>query len=333
MSSIVTGRLTICCLLCWAVVFPRQSTAQDAGRRFLDEYSKAVPQLEEFYTHLTMTVTETQYAKDGKSVENVITRRFLSNGQLLGIRRSYSSGALPDATIARPDMTFHVKKQGSEGQFIADEVNVVKYSGIAERIRLGAKLPFAPFCIYESTILQYLTSKEVAIVDVSESGDEGMRRVRVKTTATYQSPKGPLEDHTVFEFAPDRRWVLLEYTRGGAVENSTQRHCRVTYDFESSKFPVAQSVEYWKSKGDEVTPQMSLVASEVELSPAAESEFTLAAFGIPEIMPTPGRRAPTINGLILFNIALALCGLAYWVRHQAKRRSAGSHRETNDAGS
>lgn len=294
----------------------------DLKTSFLNEYAPAAKRLEEFYTHLQMTVTETTPRSGEGDSGSVVTRRFFANGSLLGVRNDSVQGAVSGTTVAGPDLTFHVKLPRPDGKYLADEINSQNYKGFVTRIRLGPKLPFAPFCFYEDTILDFLSEDAVTIEGVDDFRDGNDRRVRVLYRAFYPNVGGKdVEFFGWFLFAPEDDWVLLEFQRGGKSPESPHLHCRVTYGEKSGAIPVPEKVEYWRTEGEEHVVQALFVASDVVLEPADAKQFTLQAFGIPDALGLgEQRRGVSTLTIVVVNVAIVLIVIGVVLKRWASAR-------------
>jgi hypothetical protein len=268
---------------------------------------------------------ETIPADNESEPRSPVVRRFFANGPLLGVRNDSISGAVTGTTVAKPGMTFHVKLPQVDGKYLADEINTQNYKAFVERIRLGAKLPFAPYCFYEDTILDFLSEDAVTIEELEDFEEADARRVRVRYRALYPNIGGKkIEFFGWFLFAPDDGWVLLEFQRGGKSQKSPHLHCRLTYGEKISSIPVVEKVEYWRTEGEERTVQATFVAKDVVFEPADPKQFTLQAFGIPDALGLgEERRSVSRLVIVVVNIAIVLILIAFAL----KRRASNSSRD------
>jgi hypothetical protein len=267
-------------------------------QRLITEYAPAAQQLEQFYTHLQMTERQTRGDKNR-------VYRYRSNGPLFRIDRIDPEGRIIRAAVNTPQWRFQVSRNDS-GAFFLTTANSEGYESMEGLLRSNVKLPFAPYCIIDQSVVDFLSAPECKVSKVTEVTRAGKRLVQV-----FWERAVPLQARQFsgwFLFARDEFWVLLEYEFGGQRDR-----CSIHYGEKVDGIPLVKRVEYWRDVGGKRMAQYETEATDVKLGPAAEEDFTTAAFGLPEIQATGERTRPWLLPLgVLGLIASAI--LAFLAR-------------------
>jgi hypothetical protein len=194
---------------------------------------------------------------------------------------------------------------------------------------------FAPYCLYNNRIVDYLfdfiergVHLPVRIVSAETSSLDGANVVEVVTE--FSVPDQWLKRYHLY-FQP-HTWTLLgwmfQYDK--ALDHGGCIQCRIGYEAGSDP-PKLTSLQYWgesPSKPGFKANHTIVKITECKFGPIPKSEFSLGAFGVEEpVISGSGTNKWWLVGLnipIVFAIGIWLVFLAY----QRKRRSKGLSGDT-----
>lgn len=259
------------------------SDSVDARARFNNEYGTASQKLKEAGGSVCFEEVQTNVRDNGNETTEVIYR---SNGEslLYRLREKKNDGMREYVIVATPKRTFYLSKPAKQDNFVLKNLaGESEYDHAVTVIRLNARLAFLPYCYLEMPIVDFLKQPDVSVVDVSETDHAGARAVRVSWQRPRRMPDGrEYEELGWFLLSPDDTWALREYEVGAKGYPSRIRGV-VRYGERKDNVPVASEFESWKEKDEKRSAVFSVRASKVQLTPAKPAEFTLRAFGLPEV--------------------------------------------------
>ena len=267
------------------------STGADEAtlRRFKSEYPTANRKLQDFYSNLRMSGTET-YEKDS------IKWEFLGNGQSLRSVVEKKDGTSL-VFVANKKLSFDLKKPAGSSHYAVMMMGTSKPTDFVElerAVRRRTTPANVPFAVMSDPILRFLADKDFRLKDAREAdGPEG--RV-IKVDWELLVSEGPKRVGT-YDFAADGSWALraCEFyfdhkdPASGEIWHLGQ-HIVVDYDGQQEGMPLVKRVRTWGSGPGGKSPETVMEVTQLALGPAPQSEFELSAFGIssePLAEPTP----------------------------------------------
>ncbi len=279
--------------------------------RFDREYQASERRLEEFYG--SMQIVEEQTGESVKRLYDCdrVLFKYQSNGDKKRTSRLDEEGNVLSATVAAPAQTFLVRREDARSQFRLQERNLLNYEEMMDMVRNSSqRLAFSPYTIFETRVSGILFSPTCQIGTVEKVGERlGSALVKVPFDVTF--PKEGVRVEGWFTFLADLSWAVADY-----------RYMVYRGEIDYSKvvrgFPVPAKVKIWREDADYIW-RLS-VAKEVILEPAPDSEFTLAAFGIPEsAAPSPATSRRRFWFVVSANfVAAGGLLLFFWFRRRSK---------------
>lgn len=139
---------------------------------------------------------------------------------------------------------------------------------------LSPRLAFAPYCVYESTLLELIKLDRVDVKSLEDIGSDN-----VKMTYTLRGDNGAVLESDIV-FSKSNSWSILSHSNQrfktaieyGQTDKGVQVATRLTH--------------YWNA--DFSKPALISILKEFKSGPVSDSVFTLAEFGLPEL-PGPAR--------------------------------------------
>lgn len=322
------------------LAFSASARADDAAlrRRFQNEYSAAVLKVREVYSHLTLKATWSLPPGSSGSPLVVDVDWAAAGEKLRVVRKPIESHkdenrdyAVAAASVASPRLSFRLEPATeADAPYPWTIENLSTRESRLASILLAFRGPFAPFMIYDETVLGQMEGiKGFRIVSFDWITENGERLAKMQ----FQYP-GPEVSNLTWSgwylFAPDSSWVLHGYRYGAwegtASEDSppVARQCAIRYRGWHDGVPLLEEVQYWID--DETATDRKELETwsfrDVRITDVPDREFTLAAFGLPDdaeaVDPTNRAWMLFAGGAILF---LAGCGVSLW---RARRRRRGS---------
>ena len=288
---------------------------------FRTEYSRALEQIEAYYSQLTCT-SDVGFMERSKPVVALLA--FSSNGRSFKAvwhNPGPSSGSLVATAFLRTpeEVIYHLS------QFPGSEDWIIERSGLPDSVLCAVRMElfpiFCPYYIGVWRIADLLTNPDFEIVTVTDATDAAGKKRRVEWRCKFRDPD---KGHEIiadgagwFEVRPDDKWVMTDYELG-YNPGDTRFFCyraKINYEFSSKEVPLVTSAEYWREVGlqrakDNVHTFSNVIMGHRVL-PA--SDFTLAAFGIGKV---PTRRLWFAVSVIVL-VALGMAGVVF--RILAKR--------------
>jgi len=292
------------------------STAGPSGfsskEDLLAAYEPAAQRLQAFYTNLYISADITKsnwvympHQPPGEKVE------FRANGRLIRSDRVIEDAAHPETIVqvAGAQRGFVVSKAPGANAFILDTWHA-NPELTTESSRLFNPLAFAPYCILEVTILEWMKRPSVRLRAVEEVQEQGELLLKATFDETFKREGQVLHLSHRFLFEPQRNWACRRYAYGG-----TNPECaEIEYEGEVDGIPLIKSATYWKEDKGKRANMTHATVRKLIVGPVPEDQFTLAAFGIAE--PVEGTaRASTYAAIGVATLVVALL-LSLWARRR-----------------
>jgi len=289
-------------------------------QRFRNEYKAASAKLEEFYSRVQIVERQSGELVRRLHQKDVATIGYQSNDLLKRVDLIDDDGTVLSAKVANANQTFSVERLDASAEFALTELNKRKYSDLLLQMRSrDALLPFAPYCLNDARLSDFLFSTVCSltsaedITDEKETGpvrftEKGRKRVKVRVSVQLPHQEKPGE--AWFVFLPDDSWALDECKFGKTL-------CQLEYRGRADGFPIVRRLVYLRD--DMREPFLTDEAADVKLVPAPQEAFTLSAFGIPENVAGSSESKSIRYVLLGVNIGLAVIVFVIW-RLRSRRR-------------
>jgi hypothetical protein len=295
---------------------------------FKAEYPAAVSRLESAYSHITLVTDETRFDDVGRFLWTERTE-YKRDGDLVRAVKTTLRSASPKVnagTVAAfgggRSKHFQIQKAQGVDHFVITAFGANPEFDAAARMRCVPL--FAPFCTMDQKVADYLSQGNVKVVSAEmshlETTQEVVHVTTEELTAEHEVRRGQ------FFFLP-HSLALAGWSvpfRGekqpGTPEPGWQ--CRVQYEPDSDP-PKLKAVECYVNHPTRPSQQGARRRAEVRtilFGPVAQTEFTLAAFGMDEPV-TPSNNSRVV-WLILIN-GLLLAGAVFYILSRRHRRPAG----------
>jgi hypothetical protein len=288
------------------------SHAGSAKDRFSEEYRAAAERLERFYDRVQILEKQSGEGVRREHNKETCTVRYMSNGPLKRTDLLDESGQTLTGGVATPSRTFRAQRTDASSKFVLNELNRDNYSTYLERMRTGrSKLAFAPYCILDARLVDFLFDSKCKVIAVDEIDEGGEERVRV--SFEKQFPEDGLTTSGWVALLPGRSWAISEYKYG-------RLRCKIEYGDDVGGMPMIHRAEH--SREDFTGPWWDVEALEFKAEPASEQEFTLSAFGIPESVAGPAAETVPRGWILLLLNALILAAIvAIYLARRGKRQA------------
>jgi hypothetical protein len=147
---------------------------------------------------------------------------------------------------------------------------------------------------------------------VTSLSKDGVALARVefefkRTDAEIAKNKGRRITSGWFVARPDENWVIQEY-QASTPSSSDFLNIKVDFEGKEDGFPLPKRITRYTAVG-----RYEVILDSIQHRPTPESEFTLAAFGLPEIDRTPRPASPNLRaywliaiGVVVFIVAIGL---------------------------
>jgi hypothetical protein len=271
------------------------SSHQSAGadeatlRRFKTEYPAASRKLQDFYSNLRMSGTES-YEKDTKKWE------FRGNGQSLRSDIHEQDGK-SIVYVANAKLSFDLKKSSDSSRYavtMMGSASPAEFAELERAIRRRTNPANAPFAVLADPIERWFSDKNFRFIDAHEvDGPDGKI---IKVDWELLVPDGPKRVGT-YDFVPDGSWALraCEFYFDHKDPASGQiwhlgQHIVVDYEGQKDGTPLVKRLRTWGSGPGGKSPETVWEVTELTPGPVAQAEFELSAFGLssaPVAEPTP----------------------------------------------
>lgn len=307
-----------------AIGWSEFASADELAERFDREYETAAKRLEDFYSQLEI-LEERQTPERIQAGMKPVAVFYRSNGSQFRLDVDD-----PDvgtfSIIEAPSLSFRVDKEKGHPAYALREVQRRASPEYRQSMRRNATLPFAPYCIIEQRVLDFMKVPMFERVSIESEVSEGEELVRLHWRIPYKNEEGVSKTKLGwFLFQPSKTWALKEYQLAFDDKPTNGRiRARVKYEGTVAGIPLARSIEQWSEKPDGSSePLMDSHVVRLNQSPSPGSDFTLAAFNLPNDL---GEAVQSRIGR-LWMILVGLGGLAFsWLLAIWSRRRGRSTR-------
>ena len=313
----------------WVLGFPGgPAPAASPKERFLAEYPAAAEKLRAFYGQVrgegTLTITrlksDPELKGDPAGTVRQYTIRFAVDSGRTRVEEIAESDAEDQprgsvmAVVTTPDTRFKVTKSPDQRSFVLTDIShdVAAPSIIAGYIEEFVQ---APICLMRTPLSELIGSKGFVIRGVEETSDGERKLLRVQFQRAAPSPRDQ-ETSGWFELSPEEGWVLKRYEyrfQSGLVNAGT-----VSFVRDRDGALVPKKVEY-TSTAKRGASRINFRFREFARVPTPSEEFTLAAFGLPDIASVGRDRAASHPSSWFFGLAIAALAVAILLRYLGVR--------------
>lgn len=286
-------------LLLTTLVFscPGQLAANDLKERVLTAYTPFHTRLVETYSRLRISA-EKKVRIGGTELQSIELLEYRSNGPLMRVDRAPIGSDQPTAEswVVNPaDESFAVRRD-STGPWVLVKMAANPENSL-ETIRLDCPVAAGPFSFYEWDVRDFLADPRVSIVAFDELTDGD--RVTAKVEFTFRSSE-TVTWEGFFLFDALRGWVIDGW-------NYNSARCAIRYKGAVDGIPLIESLATWVSPNEsEAAPRELFRVRDIKVAPAAEDEFTLAAFGLH--VAKRHENTHTVGLVLLAGIIMVLIG-------------------------
>ena len=288
--SIVQPILTLLSCL-WNAGSPASADESRLKEQVLSEYPKAIARMEESYSRVHGEGDLTMVFKHGMPEEQVKRFRisFARNGNLKKLVRSFE-GELPKGAPAsevycgNSKYTFTLRREAKESPFIVSGFGKPDDEDIDETIEAYVEqYLIASHAVFGMRISTIMADPSFSIQKASEVTQGGQKLIRVDYD--YQPEKILLRSGWVL-VCPEKGWALQEYetqigNRGRRIKGT------VEFEREEKGIAVPRRVTEEAPPFLDTQPfQHTFEFEKIVFRGIPEKEFTLSAFGLPEMGET-----------------------------------------------
>lgn len=295
----------------------------DLRDRVLKEYPPALARLEAFYSRMRLegTFSET-LINDGKEEPRSVSHYLLArDGESRKIERVIvepGNRSIPIgnslASCSGPVYSFRLRKENAAASYkikdmgAAHDKTILKDLGLVEHYSM-----FSPICSCNVLNRMIMADPTFRLGEVTEVLDGGQRCLKieyeVKPDAKY--PKIP----GWWLVAPDLGWVLIEFDGIFGTHQNIHRHGKIEYGKTVEGIALLKSVMLTHP-----SYIRSFEVERIEPGPVPASEFTLTAFGLPELDRPESPALMSSPAPWLFGAAALFLALAFVVRSRESRK-------------
>lgn len=300
----------------WLACFPFTCLAAENRpdkwiRRFENEYKTAIGPVVDFYGTLTISATRQVVDYDG-TVFKVKGEYSSSHGCYRRIETADGETNLPsienetvNVNVFNPDASFSATQPKGKSFFVNDFYSQENIDVLKRKIRLKQNPLFAPYCVFELEISEFVAQPTFAFTRSEEVklADESLAKLHWKAPMVNKDREG------WFVFAPDDHWVLHAYQlilapKGG--KPTERRECEIHFTNSQNGIPVVKEISqevYLLTNGEkrkETLTVQNLASRETPLQ-----EFTTAAFNIKSPATHSGIRWSLVANAVVMLILAA----------------------------
>ncbi len=294
-----------------------EATQEEAIKsRFLADYAPAVKRLEGSFSkaRIKARIRKRRFAKEDSSHDLIVSTR----DPLYRLEVTSNTSGATMVIVANPRCCFLLRKKGDGAAFTLDRLGK-QYDEYLNEIRLLAIVPFAAYSELEIPILEFVTKPlyKVRMTRIQEISAGAKRLVKVE----YDRERGNRRLAGSLTFAPSDSWALQESASGSSPLAKSRQMLRAVVEYAHNEHdaPVIRKAEQWVE--DSGTGERSQIAEvevlDTQIEDIPEREFTLAAFGLPDIEDR--RTIPAYFYFIAIGIFALIAGIV--LRYMAKRGS------------
>ncbi len=290
------------------------SHAENTRQQLLETYRPFYQRIKDRYDNIHI-----EASLSGNTIQNRFKRDQI-HIRYRASQLSYRIDVMVDGHLSRtnintPEYRFAVKPHDTEtGKFVTDSVNAMSYDQMLAQNRAGlSSLAFAPHCLLNHSVLDYLSSEKTTIQQISHEVADGKRKCRVITEYLIDDEEGQTKLPVSFWLLEDRCWVVEKIVT--SLEDTTL----MEYGDDWKGVPKIQSVTNWRPNNSSLEkPRMRATVSRMSDLVDGTSIFGGAEFGLPEMKP-PNRSIGVGWPFLSLIAALALI-VILWIIHRKNRQ-------------
>lgn len=295
------------------------STKQEVlWTRFWNEYPAASKKIEAFYNEICFD--ETLIPLDGDEKARAETR-WLSNGHKLRFDTHFASTGADVVRLANRFKQFRLEKRGETYSLVKVSGGLSSPDGL-NSLRLNVALPFACYCIFEMTIIDFLKQPGAQIIGLATTSDPSQPGELLRIDWEAPNLAEPASNRKTragwFTFDPGRAWILVNSGFSYDKQVDAAKLGFFSYEGGARGIPLVQNLQYSKRKNGVISPYQRIEVSNVKLRPAASNLFKLSSFGIPDSFDDD-RDEKSYTAYIL--VGLGLMGLLLSYYFYSRRKS------------
>jgi hypothetical protein len=263
-------------------------TGAVSKEEFLAEYGPAAARLQEFYSNLRLSavLTNTAWPNAASNIQEEVV--FRGGRGSLRLDRTTSQGRRPGTavSVATPARSFDVFARPGQSSYALEDLSA-RYADTVEGMRLWYPLMAAPYGFLDGRIIDLIKFDELTITRLERTTDEQGAALATLHYERHRKVKGkPAASYGWLTFYPDRCWALREHSWGTKDPNERRIRTLLDYAGDEEDVPLLKRAEYWDERGPPPRKRSLVQTFEVtELvpGPVPANEFSLAAFGLPDI--------------------------------------------------
>lgn len=320
------GVLGITGVLALIIAVPHTLHADAAlVKRFRSEYPAASQAVKDFYTGVSMRVTETstwttetgqaRYEHTLKtSGQNVLLRT-----ETIEEPAGWPKGNATRAIVANTNLSFVVTQPQAKGPWQLDDIS--EYLPSKQSPTLYARGVVAPYTFNTTDLSEMISRKDFRITAAEYVERNGRKLARIE----FDRSNDNYNTTGWIELSPDESWIINEYSLHSADKPNSKNpnptsgdlHVTISYQESGEKLPWLHEVEFVtiaRDRRGSVTLDGKNVyrVTEIERTATPSNEFKLAAFGIEEPNHTPNQARRTWMILVIGGVFLtAFC--VFWL--------------------
>lgn len=308
---------------------PALSRGRDSDliQAFLADYAPAAHELDRHYAALEIQATETRSNWPAYPTDRVTKLSLSRSGEYWRFDRHLIEGGLPEdivgsrsTRVASPELNFRaVSEQG--GAFMLNDVNN-NHCNSLESLRFTAEPLLAAFQYRESSILEYLSSDDVSIVEVRQSQGPG----NTWTMVIHEVDDSPMRGH--FMLDPNAGWICRGHWQGNSYDADVPHPngylTTVTYDEPAGSIPLIRSFERFRFDGTGSGEKFLIEHVDIHLIKQREIPpitFTPAKLGVP--FGSDGSYTPSESQIDIQVEEVPLLNQWQWTEHSVRLSNPG----------
>ncbi|MBX9788905.1 MAG: hypothetical protein K2Y37_08300 [Pirellulales bacterium] len=289
---------------------------------FLAQYEPDAARLQEFYgnVRLSARVANSGWPQEAHNIQQEIVLR--GGRGSLRLDRTTSQGERPGtaAWVATPTRSFAAFARPGQSSYSLEDLSG-QYAGAVAGMRLRCPLTAAPYGILEDRITDFIRFEDLTVTRLERTTDEqGAALAKLHYERHSEDDGQRYEQYGWLSFYPDRCWALREYSFGAKDPNKTRIRALLDYAGDQEGVPLLKRAEYWYESGPPPRKRSLVQTFEVtELvpGPVPEKEFTLAAFGLPEVEQAAPSKLPYV--IVFLGLLALVAGIMLRRRVLARR--------------
>ncbi|MGO9922023.1 MAG: hypothetical protein ACLQIB_45915 [Isosphaeraceae bacterium] len=294
------------------------------------EYPRALKDLEAFYGAAAGEVLATETAPRSKrSPVTTTIYRFASvapefaSVTMRRLDKQSDQQKMPQAVFCRnKTYSFILQRAPGRAEFSLRQLAKDKKAAAGPLHNNLERYLDAPFSFEHRTVRWVVEQPEFSIRSVAEMARDGKRALSIHFGCPFRDSR-QTEYEGKLVVLPDEKWVAVEFEYLWKDKQGAFLHRgEIEYEGASEGFPIPKRVIHSIFKPDNPTPLgvKTYEFSNMRFGPLPEKEFTLSAFGLPEIDAVSRRRAGGMEywligaAILALSIAVMLWKASAWVR-------------------